>query len=523
MTTPSRNSLTNQQKMAIRKLHRERPAATQKQLADWFSETYNHRLSQSTLSGILSSKYDYLDADTTEHTRNAKRIRLAKWPDLEAALLQWITLAQQEKIPVTHETIREKARLFWAHIPTYQGESMPSLSNGWLAAFQNRGSIGNLRYAGKEKTTPESAMEAMINIRQMLKVYQPKDIFNYDEAALYWRRAPDRSLPADDSQGKNQQKSKITALFCCNSDGSEKLHPWFIGTAQNPRSFAAAQVNINNFNLQWRSNTKALMTVKIFEEWLRWFDNQMVDRNVVLLLDDFSAHKSAVKTINHSASPLQNTLIIWVPATTPNLYQPLNLGIIKTWKGYWKSQWVRFMVAEFYAGRDPVQTMSVLQALKWAVQAWECDVPAQTITNCFNKALMGTDGDCQLPQQLIDDLIAGMIALRPLLLDPMSVENFLNPTEEVVQDSMETIDNTVLSQFLSGNDRDSDDDAEPIPEAPPAPIVSIDDALRALQTVILYEMQQAEGDRKIISDLSRHERKLQARKLKEQKQNLGRI
>ncbi|KAJ5729054.1 mariner-Tc1 transposon family protein [Penicillium malachiteum] len=461
-----RQAITNQQKIALREQHRKHPSATQNQLAHWFNETYNHRPTQSTLSAILSPKYQHLDTDPTEHTIKAKRCRTAKWPDLEAALIHWIILAQ-EKITITQDVIREKARFFWTQLPIYEGQSMPTFSNGWLEAFQSRESIRNRLYAGEDRSTPESANESMIPIRQALEVYHPKDIFNCDETGLYWRRIPDRSLATKNLPGKKQQKSRITALFCCNSDGSEKLTPWFIGTARKPRAFTAAQIDINNFNLQWRSNTKAWMVSKIFEEWLRWFDNKMVHRKVVLLLDNFSAHESAVRTINSSPSPLRNTLIIWLPANSTSRFQPLDQGIIRTWKAYWKCQWVRFMVSEFDAGRDPIQSMDVLHALRWGIQAWEFDISAQTITNCFNKALIDKGEDYQIHQQLIDELNAGLTMLRPLLLDPISIENFLHPLDEVIQDSIETIDNIVLSQFPREVDGDDDDDAETIPETPP--------------------------------------------------------
>jgi hypothetical protein len=391
---------------------------------------------------------------------------------------------------------------------------MPTFSNGWLDAFQSRESIRNRLHASEDGSTPLSASEAMIPIRHALEVYHPRDIFNCDETGLYWRRNPDRSLATKNLSGKGQQKSKITALFCCNSDGSEKLIPWFIGTTQNPRAFAAAHINIKNFNLQWRSNLRAWMVGKIFEEWLRWFDSQMVDRKVVLLMDNFSAHEIAVKAINNSPSPLQNTLIIWLPANSTNRFQPLDQGIIRTWKAYWKRQWVRFIAAECDAGRDPVQTMNVLQALKWGIQAWEFDISAQTIANCFNKALIDGE-DYQIQQQLMNELNAGLKMLRPLLLDPMSIENFLNPMDEVVQDGIETIDDIVLAQFTREDDNDDDADAETIPETP---LVPINDAIHALETLLLYEEQQDRGETHLITSLYKHQRSIQDRRLNAQKQ-----
>ena len=37
--------------------------------------------------------------------------------------------------------------------------------------------------------------------------------------------------------GGKQQKDRLTILFCCNSDGSEKLEPVVVGKFKNPRCF----------------------------------------------------------------------------------------------------------------------------------------------------------------------------------------------------------------------------------------------------------------------------------------------
>lgn len=106
---------------------------------------------------------------------------------------------------------------------------MPTFSNGWLAGFQHRGSIQNRLHYGEDGSTPELTSEAMIPIRQALQSYSPRDIFNCDETGLFWKRIPDRDLSTRSLPGRKTEKAKITALFCCNADGSEKLKPWFIG------------------------------------------------------------------------------------------------------------------------------------------------------------------------------------------------------------------------------------------------------------------------------------------------------
>jgi hypothetical protein len=135
-----RQAISNRQKAALREQHRQFPSATQQQLAHWFNEKYNHRPTQSTLSAILSSKYEYLDTNPSDHIINVKRRRTAKWPDLEAALIHWITLAEGN-IPISQEVIREKARDYWTKLPMYTNQPIPIFSNGWLSAFQNRENI----------------------------------------------------------------------------------------------------------------------------------------------------------------------------------------------------------------------------------------------------------------------------------------------------------------------------------------------------------------------------------------------
>ena len=89
----------------------------------------------------------------------------------------------------------------------------------------------------------------MVMIRQALSAYSLKDQFNCDETALLWKQTPARSLSTQQLPGRKKEKARLSALFCCNADGSKKLEPWFIRNAQNPHAFRAAGINIQNFNL----------------------------------------------------------------------------------------------------------------------------------------------------------------------------------------------------------------------------------------------------------------------------------
>lgn len=159
----------------------------------------------------------------------------------------------------------------------------PTFSNGWLHRFQARRTIKWREQHGEAGGVPEQAEQEMVMIRQALGAYSLKDQFNCDETALLWKQTPVRSLSTRQLPGRRKEKARISALFCCNADVTEKLEPWFIGTARNPHAFRAAGINIRDFNLIWRSNQKAWMTTQIFIEFLRWFDVKMNGRKVALM------------------------------------------------------------------------------------------------------------------------------------------------------------------------------------------------------------------------------------------------
>jgi hypothetical protein len=61
----------------------------------------------------------------------------------------------------------------------------------------------------------------------------------------------------------------------------------------------------------------------------------MSGRKVVLLKDNFSGHELSVELLT-AAQGLQNTLFIWLPANSTSIFQPLDQGIIRTWKAYYQ-------------------------------------------------------------------------------------------------------------------------------------------------------------------------------------------
>lgn len=92
MDPPRRRRITDAERRSLRQ--KASTISTQSSLKEWFLHEYHHKLSQSSISEILSSKYAYLDdinptARARRKLQQTSKIRTSYWPDLERALFEW--------------------------------------------------------------------------------------------------------------------------------------------------------------------------------------------------------------------------------------------------------------------------------------------------------------------------------------------------------------------------------------------------------------------------------------------------
>jgi hypothetical protein len=125
------------------------------------------------------------------------------------------------------------------------------------------------------------------------------------------------------------------------------------------------------------------MITEIIVDWLRWFDRQMAGRNVLLLMDSFSAHLAAANELESMPKRLglKNTEVVFLPPNTTSRLQPLDQGIIASFKAYYRRSWLRFMLEQHERGFNPLQTINVLKAIQFSIRAWD-EVATTTISNC---------------------------------------------------------------------------------------------------------------------------------------------
>jgi DDE superfamily endonuclease len=79
-------------------------------------------------------------------------------------------------------------------------------------------------------------------------------------------------------------------LLCSNSTGSHKLRPLVIGTSKKPRCFNG--INISQLPVIYKNNKKAWMRSDIWEQWLRYINDsfRIQGRKVLLLVDNAASH-----------------------------------------------------------------------------------------------------------------------------------------------------------------------------------------------------------------------------------------
>lgn len=154
-------------------------------------------------------------------------------------------------------------------------------------------------------------------------------------------------------------------------------------------------------------------------------------------------------------------------------------------------------------------TMNILKALRWGIQAWHIDLKVQSIERCFRKALKEGDNTGDISDATVMEITSGLEQLRSSsrISDLMDIQQFLNPVDEEVKDSLEQIDEQILAQYGPEIEMESDEEIELQPR------ITINEALEALNRLQLYEEQQEVGDTAFIQALNKQERLILSRRV----------
>uniref|UniRef100_H3GYN9 HTH CENPB-type domain-containing protein n=1 Tax=Phytophthora ramorum TaxID=164328 RepID=H3GYN9_PHYRM len=346
-------------------------------------------------------------------------------PELDTALAEWVAWCEEKGVTVTGDAMKLKASRFAVLLKT---QAPPTWSNGWLQKFNARHGFGSFKSHGESG----SAVEASIShLQTKLKQYDLCNVFNMDETGLFFSMPPDRTLARKRLAGRKKDKKRLTIAFTCNADGSETLPPLFIGKSKKPRAFkknTAAELNYTN-------SAKAWMTQAIFVKWLKDIDLKFrtQHRKCLLLLDNARVHSG------YDSESLTNVEVAFLPPNTTSKRQPLDAGIIASFKRHYRQRQVQHALDKLEA--DPTMDLSsaaklysvdVQQAVLWSIESWNALLPS-VFSNCWKKTGLLDYYTCEYAEPGVEDDIVNELAemltrLHPS--NPMSVEELLNPPDE---------------------------------------------------------------------------------------------
>ena len=173
-----------------------------------------------------------------------------------------------------------------------------------------------------------------------------------------------------------QSKERMTVFVAANMTGNNKLPLLIIGKSENPRQIKT----VRNLDFQYYFNQTAWMTEIIFFDYFQKLNVKMIKekQSIVMFIDNCRAHP-----VNLSFS---NVKIIFLPENTTSVLQPMDAGIIKCFKGYYRTRAARFLIKwneqNQFGDKLKQNAIQFYQAIEMAVSSWG-DVTSKTISNCF--------------------------------------------------------------------------------------------------------------------------------------------
>ena len=109
------------------------------------------------------------------------------------------------------------------------------------------------------------------------------------------------------------------------------------------------------------------------------FEKRMVmagKEKVVLLVDNFSGHQ-----VPNVASQLRVTKLVFLPPNTTSRFQPMDAGIIASFKAHYQKLVIQYQIDSIMADRE--FKIDIYQAVVMVERVWREGVTPQTIQNCW--------------------------------------------------------------------------------------------------------------------------------------------
>ncbi|GES82215.1 tigger transposable element-derived protein 6-like [Rhizophagus clarus] len=454
---------------------------TQQQVADYFNQQNpGLHIDRSTISKILGKKSKWLALVSTSASKKTFHHREVKYPQVEKALGLWVENANANNLPVLEMMIKEKAFYFAQEFSIPREDIL--FSNGWIENLKNAIIFIAIAYMVREANSAplETLFEERRKLQTILQDYTLDNIFNADETGFFFRMAPNQTLASAPTPGTKLDKTRITVLLATNAIGTQKLKPLVIGSSKNPRCLY--RVNRNSLPCTYYANSKAWMRSDIFGEWLEYINNKFrtQNRKILLLIDNASSHfnpddhNNRVTEHTNDNLNLSHVRVHFLPPNTTAHLQPMDAGIIKSFKAIYKQHYIRHIIHQFEANVNLKRysnycnfqfclnityfknsqysnKINVKEAMEYVAQAWD-SVKVETIVNCWQKTeiLPNNNDDVNgIQQALIAQEMVNQEdqeGVKLLLQQFSSLENISDESLGEINQYLEMIDLTIPTE-----------------------------------------------------------------------------
>ena len=154
----------------------------------------------------------------------------------------------------------------------------------------------------------------------------------------------------------------MTIAFFVNAAGESEHLPIVIWKSCNPRCFKG--VKKESLPVCYYSQPKPWMTGEILHDILNKLNRKVMakNRSILLIIDNAGCYP------NDMVDKYSNVRVLFLPPNTTSKLQPLDLGIIMTFKLHYCKLLMRFVLAkieECSSASEVVKSLTVLHAIRW--------------------------------------------------------------------------------------------------------------------------------------------------------------
>ncbi|XP_036599095.1 tigger transposable element-derived protein 1-like [Trichosurus vulpecula] len=339
-------------------------------------------------------------AATPQVATKLTRSRSLVMENMERLLSVWIEDQNQRGVPVNVSTIQEKAKSLFQDLKREQGPSAEAetfgASRGWFTRFKARHSLPHLGTSSETVSTDrEAAAKYPEVLRRVIEEggYTPQQVFNVDETELFWKRLPDRTFISAEEKtasGFKVARDLLTLLLGGNAAGDFKLKPLLVYHSESPRALKG--FSKPNLPVIWRSHKKAWVTMSLFQEWFVHFFCPAIEKycaqnnlpnKALLILDSAPGHPGNLDDL------CDNVRVEYLPKNTTALIQPMNQGVIATFKACYLRRIFHLLLQR--VNRDDRGTIrefwrnyNILNAVYNVAESWE-ELEAATMNSGWKK------------------------------------------------------------------------------------------------------------------------------------------